>query len=207
MSCGPIVATEHKRQKITTDNNQIKITNWSKNEVKCVVLIMKIYDTYIFQNSGINWEIFPHQLVNDIRSLSCGPIVVCLIMKHILKIFSRIQVLIEEKIPINRRFAKCFLLDVLASLESMMSLIMSLIQNSRSLTKSYLPFFSKPRNTGNTSDKRNTPNYVIHVIHLIKVFTSSTSNASNTSDASYASNESNASKSSASVGRLSSYLK
>ena len=131
----------------------------------------------------------------------------CLIMKHILKIFSRIQVLIEEKIPINRRFAKCFLLDALASLESMMSLIMSLIQNSRSLTKSCLPFFSKPRNTGNTSDKRNTPNYVIHVIHLIKVFTSSTSNASNTSDASYASNESNASKSSASVGRLSSYLK
>ena len=117
MSCGPIVATEHKRQKITTDNNQIKITHWSKNEVKCVVLIMKIYDTYIFQNSGINWEIFPHQLVNDIRSLSCGPIVVCLIMKHILKIFSRIQVLIEEKIPINRRFAKCFL-DALASLES-----------------------------------------------------------------------------------------
>ena len=83
---------------------------------------------------------------------------------------------------------------------------MSLIQNSRSLTKSCLPFFSKPRNTGNTSDKRNTPNYVIHVIHLIQVFTSSTSNASNTSDASYASNESNASKSSASVGRLSSYL-
>ena len=60
----------------------------------------------------------------------------------------------------------------------MMSLIMSLIQNSRSLTKSCLPFFSKPRNTGNTSDKRNTPNYVIHVIHLIQVFTSSTSNAS-----------------------------
>ena len=109
------------------------------------------------------------------RSLSCGPIVVCLIMKYISKIFSGIQVLIEEKIPINRRFAKCFLLDVLASLESMMSLIMSLIQNSRSLTKSYLPFFSKPRNTGNTSDKRNTPNYVIHVIHLIQVFTSSTS--------------------------------
>ena len=52
---------------------------------------------------------------------------------------------------------------------------MSLIQNSRSLTKSCLPFFSKPRNTGNTSDKRNTPNYVIHVIHLIQVFTSSTS--------------------------------
>ena len=88
---------------------------------------------------------------------------------------------------------------------------MSLIQNSRSLTKSCLPFFSKPRNTGNTSDKRNTPNYVIHVIHLIQVFTSSTSNASNTSDASYASNESNASKpsntckSSTSVSRLSSY--
>ena len=58
MSCGPIVATEHKRQKITTDNNQIKIPTWSKNEVKCVILIMKIYDTYISQNSGIKWEIF-----------------------------------------------------------------------------------------------------------------------------------------------------
>ena len=38
----------------------------------------------------INWSMI-------FRSLSCGPIVVCLIMKYISKIFSGIQVLIEEK--------------------------------------------------------------------------------------------------------------
>ena len=61
-----------------------------------------------FDNENIRYIYFPEfrkQLRNFFlinwsmifRSLSCGPIVVCLIMKYISKIFSGIQVLIEEK--------------------------------------------------------------------------------------------------------------